>query len=118
MVSRPFRRRRWFEVPRTTNILTLLMLPLAAIVRNEIELVGFDGRSRDESPSTYWAYAEEASDDLLKRELEQKHRSFSRDTDRVAYYRHHERVVAGQVNRLRARGITVRSVTPTLLRGL
>ena len=94
---------------RTGNILTLLMLPLAASLTDKIYIVGADGRKKEEK--YFWKHNKSAQ---LNDEMESAymtHPSFFRDRSYAGYYDLHCSIVSDMVNLLDEQGKKVVCLT-------
>jgi hypothetical protein len=99
-------------VPQTSNVLTLLMLPFALALGNEVLVAGCDGRRPSER--YFWAHSGDLQyeDDLMCSAFE-AHPSFFRDRDYVAYYKNHCVQLESLLSRAERNGARFRTVTPS-----
>ena len=75
-------------VPQTSNVLTLLMLPLATALAREVVIAGCDGRRPSER--YFWEHNRELQyDEDLMASAFDAHPSFFRDRDYRRYYEEH-----------------------------
>jgi hypothetical protein len=97
-------------VARTSNVLTYLMLPLAAALGEEIAIAGCDGR--DPNDDYFWRHDKHAqyTDELMKAAME-AHPAYFRDRDYARYYQEHCGLLAKQLDAIEGRGTKVTSVT-------
>jgi hypothetical protein len=106
-------------VKETGNVLTLLMLPVAAGLAIQVDVAGCDGRNPDET--YFWKHGAsiQYSDELMKSAFE-AHPAFFRDQVYVDYYDRHCADLAGLLAVVEKSGVAVRSITrsyiPTLAR--
>ena len=94
------------------NVLTMLMLPLAATFARDIQLIGFDGRHPDET--YFWRHGETVQ---LGRELEEiktVHPGFF-DLDYENYYTSHVNALEQLLRRVEQQGINVSPRTPSFM---
>jgi hypothetical protein len=105
------------KVARTSNVLTYLMLPLAAALGNQIAIAGCDGRDPDDD--YFWRHSKEGqySDELMKSAMD-AHPAFFRDRDYARYYEEHCDVLAGQLLAVEDQGIEVTSITKSYIPAL
>lgn len=96
---------------RTGNIMTALMLPVAAMVGGRIELFGFDGRAPDDEG--FWKHNSQVQYDDLYQSVRDRHPAFFSDVDYAAYYRDHCERVAIALTQLERAGHTVLTKTPS-----
>lgn len=83
---------------RTGNILTLLMLPLAASLTDKIYIIGADGRNKEEK--YFWKHNKSAQ---LNDEMESAymtHPSFFRDRSYSGYYEVHCQIMQDMVSKI------------------
>jgi len=90
------------------NVLTMLMLPLAASFATSIALIGFDGRSPGES--YFWRHGSTVQFKDELDEIKQVHPGFF-NIDYDDYYSTHVAQLEGIIRGLEARGLEVRSLT-------
>lgn len=97
------------------NILTMLMLPLAATFSRSIELAGFDGR--DPKDTYFWRHGETVQFDRELSEIRLVHPGFF-DVDYDDYYEQHMAAVEQLFLDIEVRGGVIRSRSPSFLRPL
>ena len=104
-------------VARTSNVMTYLMLPLAAALGREIAVAGCDGR--DPSEDYFWQHSQQGqyTDELMKSAM-QAHPPYFRDRDYARYYQEHCDILASQFIAIEDRGINVTSVTASYIPAL
>jgi FkbM family methyltransferase len=83
-------------VKQSSNILTLLMLPIASSVAEYIFVMGADGREPNEN--YFWKHSSSAQYDDLMENAFKTHPSFFRDRDYEDYYDEHCEVVEQLIN--------------------
>ena len=76
-----------FYVKGTNNILTLLMLPLASSLTDEIYIIGADGRKKEEN--YFWKHNSNVQYDDFMQKAFDAHPSFFRDQHYDNYYEEH-----------------------------
>lgn len=76
-----------FEVKITSNILTLLMLPLASTLSNRINLLGCDGRPVDEC-NYFWGHGKSVQNNKEMENIQQVHPGFFRIDYNDYYFTH------------------------------
>lgn len=96
-----------FEVKGTSNVLTQLMLPFAASVAREIEIIGCDGRPWRED-SYFWGHDPSAQINDKMRNIQEAHPGFF-EIDYNHYYLTHCRNLEQFFTQLEADGIRVTS---------
>ena len=99
-----------FAVAPLPNILTLLMLPIAATLANEIDVIGFDGRGPGETK--FWQHGHRVQMHDLMPTVERLHPAFF-GLDHVDYYHQHVTTVESMVQSCEAKGIIVSSLAPS-----
>lgn len=87
------------------NILTLLMLPLAATFAQAIELFGFDGRKQGDKG--FWSHGKSVQQHSLLDECQKFHSGFH-SINFETYSLEHERQVGEMLAAVEAKGISVR----------
>jgi hypothetical protein len=104
-------------VVRTANVLTLVMLPMAAVLGDHIAIAGCDGRAKNES--YFWRHSsqDQYSDELMAT-VQDAHPAVFRDRSLGGYYRQHCDILDAQIRNLETRGIAVSCVTPSLIPAL
>lgn len=98
-------------VRSTGNIMTLLMLPVAAAFADQISIVGADGR--EENESYFWEHSSAAQYEGLMTSAVETHPSFFRDRLYDDYYDQHVQRLRELIETQEAQGKTYRSVTPS-----
>ncbi len=101
----------------SSNVLTLLMLPMAAALGREIVVVGCDGRQPSET--YFWKHNTEGQypDDLLTT-VKKVHPSFFRDHNYARYYGEHSGFLEAQIEAIEHLGIGVSCATPSAIPAL
>lgn len=94
------------------NILTMLMLPLAATFATDIRLLGFDGRAPDEG--YFWRHGSTVQFETELAEIQDVHPGFFK-LDYLDYYSEHLRVVERLLLELESSGCSIRSLTPSFM---
>jgi FkbM family methyltransferase len=89
------------------NVLTLLMLPLAASLAESIGLIGFDGRAPEDT--YFWRHGSSVQLDGEMKEIRDVHPGFF-DLDYEDYYNTHLTQLEVVIRRLEARGTGVHSM--------
>lgn len=108
---------RDLAVRSTGNVLTNSMLPIAAMLADQIDIAGCDGRKPGET--YFWQHGKTVQyDDDLMRSAFDTHPSFFRDQDYGDYYDEHCRELATLVELVEAADKQVRSVTPSYIPAL
>jgi hypothetical protein len=101
-----------FFVKGTDNIMTLLMLPLAYSLAQEVWIAGADGRKKDDR--YYWRHNASVQFGDLLGDAFRAHPAFTRDRSYEDYYDRHCSIVERLIlHAERARGIATRSLTPS-----
>lgn len=104
-------------VVRTANVLTLVMLPVAAAVGQHIAIAGCDGRAKSET--YFWRHNPQGqySDELMAT-VPEAHPAVFRDRSFGGYYRKHCEILDAQIRALEAANFTVSCATPSLVPAL
>lgn len=76
-----------FFIRNTSNILTLLMLPIASAISDTIFIIGADGRKEDEK--YFWEHSSNVQYNSKMEDAFQMHPSFFRDRNYKDYYSEH-----------------------------
>ncbi|MCA1202278.1 hypothetical protein [Priestia flexa] len=76
-----------FKVKSSSNILTLLMLPIASGLFDTINIIGSDGRNKNEK--TFWQHSKASQFNELMESVYKSHPSFFRDRIYTDYYKRH-----------------------------
>ncbi len=76
-----------FTVKSSSNILTLLMLPIASALFKKINIIGSDGREKNEK--SFWKHSSASQFNDLMETVYKSHPSFFRDRIYTDYYRRH-----------------------------
>lgn len=95
----------------TGNIMTLLMLPLASTLADQIHVFGADGR--EENESYFWEHSSIAQYDGLMNSAVQTHPSFFRDRLYADYYDEHITLLRELIKFGEAEGKQYDSLTPS-----
>ena len=100
-------------VPKTSNVLTRLMLPIGlALGRRHVSIAGCDGRRPSER--YFWEHSRDAQyDDEMMRSVFAAHPSFFRDRDYQSYYDKHCSTLEDLLSQAEADGMRFESVTPS-----
>lgn len=80
-----------FYVKASDNILTLFMLPIASTVAEKIQIIGSDGRQKNEN--YFWKHSSSAQFDELMQTVFDTHPSFFRDRVYTDYYEVHCKIL-------------------------
>lgn len=107
---------RTWVAPRTANIMTLLMLPLAHALAGTILILGADGR--DAEDVGFWKRLEPARLEALLPTVEQCHPAFFAKRNYRRYYQEHCAVVERQIRSIEAAGGTVQTLAPSSIPAL
>ncbi len=101
-----------FAVMSTSNVLTLMMLPVVGEFAETIVLAGCDGRPIEEN-DYYWTHdpASQFTDELTN--IQSVHPAFFSKTDYDDYYLQHCATLATMIEHLERNGTTVQSMTPS-----
>lgn len=100
-------------VRATENILTLLMIPIAATVAREILFAGFDGNHR--SPLTYfWRHNPNAQYHKLMKSAKKVDPVFFKRSF-VDYYKSHQCELSSYIRSVREKGIAFKTITDTYI---
>lgn len=103
-------------VKPTENILTMLMLPIAARLSDEINILGADGRKPDEK--YFWKHNASTQMTDLMSDVERMHPSFFRDRSYVDYYDKHCAIMSNWCERLEKDGKKITSLTTSYIPAL
>jgi len=95
----------------TSNIMTLLMLPVASALTRSIGIVGADGR--EESDSYFWKHSSIAQYEGLMVSAVETHPSFFRDRMYTDYYEQHVETLQAFIEHGEAQGRRYASLTPS-----
>jgi hypothetical protein len=106
-----------FSVRTTGNVLTLLMLPMALALADQVEVAGCDGRQPQEN--YFWKHnpATQYSDEMMQ-SVFAAHPAFFRDRDYQDHYEEHCGDVENLARAAEDAGKTVASVTPSFIPAL
>jgi FkbM family methyltransferase len=94
------------------NVLTMLMLPLAASFARSVALIGFDGRAAGDSG--FWKHGSTVQLGTELEEIRKVHPGFF-NVDYDDYYGTHVAQVEAMIRHLEARGVEVRSLTDSMM---
>lgn len=118
LIGMPINRGSWnfpsaekFYVRSTKNIMTLLMMPVASAMSQNVFIVGADGRSPKEK--YFWRHSKANQFEELMDSVVETHPSFFRDRIYTSYYAEHCRVVEEQIECGEREGIRYLSLTPS-----
>lgn len=106
---------RW-AVPRTANIMTMFMLPLAHTIAKEIHIIGADGREPGET--YFWKHDPSSQLTDKMQAIKDCHPAFFERRDYVDYYDTHCDIVQKQVSQIEREGGRVFSLTPSFIPAL
>lgn len=84
-----------FHIPKTGNILTLMMIPVASSIASRIHILGADGRATTDKG--YWAHAKSSQISDQLRTIYESHPSLARDEDVEKYYQEHCQLLEAQL---------------------
>ncbi|MBE0661412.1 MAG: hypothetical protein IH597_03005 [Bacteroidales bacterium] len=104
------------SVKATDNILTMLMLPLAATFSDEIYIAGADGR--EEKETYFWKFNPESQFDKEMKSVFKWHPSFFRDRNYNKYYHAHIHQLEEQIKWLEDKGKSIQSLTSSMIPAL
>ena len=102
-----------FYVQRSTNIMTLFMLPVASAVADEIFIIGADGRKPDEN--YFWQHSSSSQLNNLMQTVFDTHPAFFRDRIYTDYYNEHCRLLENSIKHGESRGKRYYSLTPSYI---
>ncbi len=97
------------------NVLTLLMLPIAASVSRWIGLIGFDGRQPDDD--YFWRHGPTVQLDEELRDIRQVHPGFF-EVDYADYYAEHIATLDRLLGQLEARGMEIQALAESFIPAL
>lgn len=98
-----------YFVKSTSNILTLLMLPLASTLNRKIKLIGFDGR-KEEDENIFWQYDKESQFATSYDSTKFAHPAFYR-VNCDQYYQKHCDETQQIVNQLHTNNLKISNLT-------
>jgi len=101
------------RVAATRNVMTLMLLPLAASLAPETLMVGFDGRPPGDN-GYFWSHSDAFQLTHHMETIREAHPAFF-DIDYDAYYREHSQTVEVYLNEMEADGRTVVSLTDSYI---
>lgn len=101
-----------FEVEITENILTMLMLPLAYSITDNVQILGCDGRRFKEN-GYFWAHDKKSQFDDHLTQTQRVHKAFFAARNYDGYYLAHCRVLENYLTKGEALGKAVQSLTPS-----
>ncbi len=103
-----------FYIKGTGNILTLLMLPIAFSLYDEIMLAGFDGRKKEEN-SYYWKHSNKNQYEDLLEEIKLIHSGYFKKNNLFydQYYENHTETVNEWVDLSKINNKKITSLTPS-----
>jgi hypothetical protein len=84
-----------FYVPKTGNILTQMMVPVASSAAGRIHILGADGRATGDKG--YWSHAKSSQFSDQLRTIYASHPSLARDEDVEKYYQEHCQLLEAQL---------------------
>lgn len=96
------------SVHSSENILSLLLLPIAATFTKEINLIGFDGKSPDQT-DYFWEHHSNFQYVDLMEDVKSEHQSFFSDRDYSSYSKKHEKNIDLIFQKLEDLGIKIKS---------
>lgn len=97
------------------NILTMMMLPMAASFARDVLMFGFDGRAPDES--YFWRHGSSVQLDNELDEIRAVHPGFF-DIDYADYYAEHVQALEDMLTTMERRGMRIGSASPSFMRPL
>jgi len=98
----------------TGNIMTLLMLPVASALADEVYVLGATGREADES--YFWEHSDDAQyDDDLMNSAAECHPAFFRDRIYTDYYAEHVRTLTDMIEYGEERGVSYYNLTDSYI---
>ena len=100
-----------FEVKTTANISTLLMIPIATTLAKEVRLLGFDGRSPNET--YFWKHNAKTQFETELKEIKTTHPSFFSEIDFSDYYSDHVRILDQLLTKAEIHGKSFESLEAT-----
>ena len=103
-----------FYIKGTGNILTLLMLPIAFSLYDEIMLAGFDGRKKEEN-SYYWKHSNKNQYEDLLEEIKLIHSGYFKKNNLFydQYYENHINTVKEWLDLSKNNKKIIKSLTPS-----
>ena len=103
-----------FYIKGSGNILTLLMLPIAFSLYDEIMLAGFDGRKKEEN-SYYWKHSNKNQYDDLLEEIKLVHSGYFKKNNLFydQYYENHIKTVKEWLELSKSNKKILKSLTPS-----
>lgn len=105
-----------WAVPRTANVLTLLMIPLAFTLASELFILGADGRKPTDVG--FWRRAPAPELDRVEASVRACHPAFFSRRDYRAYYRRHCATLERQIRAIEQAGGSVRTLAPSSIPAL
>ena len=105
-----------FAVKGSSNILTYLMLPMAAAVADKVYILGADGRKKEEK--YFWKHSKSAQFDDLMQTAFEAHPSFFRDRVYTDYYDEHCRFLENLLLHGESNGKAYYSITQSYIPAL
>ena len=103
-------------VRSTSNILTMLMLPVAASLADDIWIGGCDGRKKEEN--YFWKHNSGAQYEGLMKDAFLTHPSFFRDRVYSDYYEEHCRLLEDQLTFYEQKKKKFQTITPSFIPAL
>ena len=108
---------RSLDVMGTSNIMTLLMLPIASSLTDSVHIIGADGR--EETESYFWEHSDIAQyDDEMMKTAADTHPSFFRDRIYTDYYEQHVETLEEMIEYGERQGIEYTSLTESHIKCL
>lgn len=105
------------RVMGTNNVMTLFMLPIASALTEQVNIIGADGREKNES--YFWEHDEDAQyDDELMRTAVNCHPSFFRDRVYTDYYDDHVDTLESMIEYGEKQGISYQNLTHSYIQCL
>lgn len=105
-----------FFVKGSANILTLYMLPVASAVSTQVNIIGADGRKKDEK--YFWKHSSSVQYDDQMESVFRAHPSFFRDRSYEDYYETHCMYMEELLSHGESKGNTYTSLTPSYIPAL
>lgn len=105
------------SVKQTENIMTLLLLPIAATLSNNIHLLGFDGKSPDQT-DYFWKHHNKFQYVELLKDIQAEHASFFEDRDFGLYSENHEKTISSIFLKFENAGIQIQSHSKSFIQAI
>jgi hypothetical protein len=105
-----------FYITTTSNILTNLMIPVAATISNDINIIGCDGRPKNQD-RYFWDHCKKTQINDKMSNIREAHPSFFK-IDYNMYYQKHAEILCKWIETCEKRKIDVNSLTPSYIPAL